>query len=301
MEIIDVGPRDGLQNEKTVVETADKIAFIELLVQAGIRRIEAVSFVRADRVPQMADAEAVMEGVPRDKGVSYIGLVMNDRGLTRAFETKVDEVNFVLVATDTFSMRNQGTTVDEGVRQLAPMVLRAKDAGVRVTLTIGASFGCPFEGVVTTSQVMRLVTFGDGLGVDEIALADTIGVGTPADVKRLVSAARNETNRPLRLHLHNTRNTGYANAYAGWELGVEALDAATGGIGGCPFAPNATGNIGTEDLYYLLQRAGAPIALEYDTLIEASRFITDRLHTQAPALLSRAGWFPPIPQPDTSS
>ena len=292
MEIVEVGPRDGLQNEKKVLSTSEKVAYIELLIRAGLKRIEAVSFARADKVPQMADAEGVMEAVPREEGISYIGLVMNDRGLTRAIATGVDEANFVIVTTDTFSQRNQGASVDEALVQLAPMVARAQKAGLKTTVTIAASFGCPFEGEVTTEQVMRVVEAAHRLNVDEIALGDTIGVGTPSDVRRLVEASRSITDKKLRLHLHNTRNTGYANAITGYEMGVDALDSAAGGIGGCPFAPNATGNIGTEDLYYLLARSGVELGIDFEKLVEASLFVTDRLEISAPAQLSRAGLFP---------
>ena len=292
MEIVEVGPRDGLQNEKLTLSTRNKVAFIEFLVSAGLRRIEAVSFARPDRVPQMADAEGVMAAVPRLDDVSYIGLVMNDRGLTRAIAAGVDEVNVVVVATDTFSMRNQGSTVEESLEALQPMVARTRAGGLKISVTIGASFGCPFEGEVSTGQVMRIVRFAQHAGVDEIALADTIGVGTPQDVRRLVSAAKQESDRPLRLHLHNTRNTGYANAITGFEVGVSAMDSASGGIGGCPFAPNATGNIATEDLYYLLKRSGVDLDLDFARLVEASEFVTEKLGIATPALLGRAGWFP---------
>jgi len=292
MKIVEVGPRDGLQNEKEVVATPDKIAYINQLVVAGHTRIEAVSFVRADRVPQMADAEAVMAGVPRSDAVSYIGLVMNERGLTRAIDCQVDEVNIVVVATETFSQRNQNMTIAEALTGLGSMVDRAKDAGVVVSVTVGASFGCPFEGEVPTARVADIVRQAAALGVDEIALADSIGVGTPMDVRRLVSAAQDVTDLPLRLHLHNTRNTGYANAFAGAELGVSALDASSGGIGGCPFAPSATGNIATEDLNYLLERSGTSLGLDFAMLTETASFIAGKLKIQTPALLGRAGWFP---------
>ncbi len=295
MEIVEVGPRDGLQNEKKVLSTSEKVAYIELLLRAGLKRIEAVSFARADKVPQMADAEGVMDAVPRLDGVSYIGLVMNDRGLTRAIATGVDEANFVVVTPDTFSKRNQGTSVDEALAQLEPMVMRAQENGIKTTVTIAASFGCPFEGEVSTAQVMRIVEASHALNVDEIALGDTIGVGTPSDVRRLVEATRSITDKKLRLHLHNTRNTGYANAITGYDMGVEALDSAAGGIGGCPFAPNATGNIGTEDLFYLLSRSGVSLGIDFERLVEASLFITDRLEISAPAQLSRAGLFPSAP------
>jgi hydroxymethylglutaryl-CoA lyase len=292
MIIVEVGPRDGLQNEKQIISTEDKLTYIELLIGAGHKRIEAVSFARPDRVPQMGDAEAVMAGVPRVDGVSYIGLVMNERGLDRAFATKVDEANIVIVATETFSQRNQNQTIKESLTNLEGMVKRAKAEGIKVTTTIGASFGCPFEGEVSTSQVASIAKAATEMGVDEIAIADTIGVGTPKDVRRLVGGVKEVTSLPLRLHLHNTRNTGYANAFAGYEMGVLALDASSGGIGGCPFAPAATGNIASEDLTYLLERSGIDTGLNFDRLTEAAQYITEKLAIVTPALLGRAGWFP---------
>ena len=298
MNIIEVGPRDGLQNEQRILTIEEKITYIELLVDAGVTRMEAVSFARPDRVPQMADAESVMAGVPRRDSVSYIGLVMNQRGLDRAIASGVDEANLIVVATETFSQRNQGMSIGETLRGTKVMVERAKDAGLSVSVTVGAAFGCPFEGEVSTQRVMEIVTAVDALGVDEIALADTIGVGTPVDVRRLVGAAKEITERPLRLHLHNTRNTGYANAFAALEAGVSSLDASSGGIGGCPFAPNATGNIATEDLAYLMERSGAPVGIDFDRLLVASDFVTTTLGIATPALLGRAGWFPAAEYPD---
>ena len=292
MNIIEVGPRDGLQNEQRILTSEEKITYIELLVAAGISRLEAVSFARPDRVPQMADAEAVMAGVPRRDSVSYIGLVMNERGLDRAIASGLNEVNLVVVATETFSQRNQGMSVADSLRGTERMVERAKAAGLAVSVTIGASFGCPFEGEVSTQQVMDIVKRVDTLGIDEIAFGDTIGVGTPMDVRRLIGAAKEITRKPLRLHLHNTRNTGYANAFAALEAGASSLDASSGGIGGCPFAPNATGNIATEDLTYLLERSGTSTGLDFDRLLAASDFVTDKLGIATPALLGRAGWFP---------
>lgn len=298
MKIIEVGPRDGLQNEQRILSSEEKITYIELLVDAGIQRLEAVSFARPDRVPQMADAEAVMAGVPRRDSVSYIGLVMNERGLDRAIASGVDEANLVVVATETFSQRNQGMSVHESLRGTEKMVERARAGGLSVSVTVGASFGCPFEGEVSTQQVMDIVAVVDQLGVDEIALADTIGVGTPVDVRRLVGATKEITHKPLRLHLHNTRNTGYANAFAALEAGVDSLDSSSGGIGGCPFAPNATGNIATEDLAYLLERSGTSLGLDFDRLLVASDFVTAKLGIATPALLGRAGWFPASHYPD---
>jgi hydroxymethylglutaryl-CoA lyase len=249
----------------------------------------------------MADAEAVMAGVPRRDAVSYIGLVMNERGLNRAIASGVNEANIVVVATETFSQRNQGMSVKGALDGLDAMTERASRAGLAVSVTIGAAFGCPFEGEVPTRQVADIVRVVSHLNVDEIALADTIGVGTPADVKRLVTMTMEITDRPVRLHLHNTRNTGYANAFAALELGVSALDSSSGGIGGCPFAPSATGNIATEDLHYLLERSGSTTGLAFDRLIEASNFITGKLGIPTPALLGRAGWFPASDYPDSLS
>lgn len=292
VEIVEVGPRDGLQNESALVPTAAKIAYIEALVAAGARRIEATSFVHPKRVPQMADAEAVMAGVPRSEGVRYIGLVLNERGLDRALAAGVDEVNVVLVASETFSRRNQGMTVAEAVRSFAAVSTRARDAGLGVTATIGASFGCPFEGEVPTSAVAAIVRSCVDAGADEIALADTIGVGVPADVVRLIDASRQATDLPLRFHFHNTRNTGYANALAAVEHGAAALDASAGGIGGCPFAPAATGNIATEDLTYALRRSGIASGLTLSGVVDAAALIERELGSQLPALLGRAGDFP---------
>ncbi|WP_035855050.1 hydroxymethylglutaryl-CoA lyase [Cryptosporangium arvum] len=298
VEIVEVGPRDGLQNESALVPTAAKIAYIEALIAAGARRIEATSFVHPKRVPQMADAEAVMAGVPRPPGVRYIGLVLNERGLDRALAAGVDEVNVVLVASETFSHRNQGMSVAEAVRSFAAVSGRARAAGLGVTATIGASFGCPFEGEVAPATVAGLVRDCADAGADEIALADTIGVGVPADVVRLVEAARDVTRLPLRFHFHNTRNTGYANALTAVEQGAAALDASAGGIGGCPFAPNATGNIATEDLTYALRRSGIASGLTLSGVVGAAALIENELGTQVPALLGRAGDFPGALSPE---
>ncbi|WP_239083793.1 hydroxymethylglutaryl-CoA lyase [Asanoa ishikariensis] len=292
VEIVEVGPRDGLQNERTLVSTAAKIAYIEALVAAGARRIEATSFVHPKRVPQMADAEEVMAGVPRGDGVRYIGLVVNERGLDRALAAGVDEVNVVVVATETFSQRNQGMSVLEGVRSFGVISARARSAGLRVTATVGASFGCPFEGEVDPAAVGALVRSCASAGADEIALADTIGVGVPGDVARLVSEVRAVTDLPLRFHFHNTRNTGYANALTAVALGASALDSSTGGIGGCPFAPAATGNIATEDLAYALRRSGIATGLDLAALVSAATLIGGELGIVLPALLGRAGDFP---------
>ncbi|MDN3495100.1 hydroxymethylglutaryl-CoA lyase [Planococcus sp. APC 4015] len=294
MEIIEVGPRDGLQNEQVVLDVDTRARYIEMIVAAGARRIEAVSFARPDRVPQMAGAEELMRVVPRIEGVSYIGLVMNPRGTDRAIESRVDEGNIVVVATDTFSRRNQGRTLAETLHALPPMIDALRAAGIRTTVTIGAAFGCPFEGEVAVERVAEIAERVSTLGLDELALADTIGVAVPRDIRARVNAVRAVSDLPLRLHLHNTRNTGYANALAALELGVDALDASTGGIGGCPFAPAATGNIATEDLLYLAERSGYESSLDIDGVIAATAFVTGELGIRAEAMLGRAGVFPPV-------
>ncbi len=297
IEIVEVGPRDGLQNEAEILDPATRVAFVEQLVASGIRRVETVSFVHPGRVPQMAGAEAVMAGVPRtaDDGssVSHIGLVLNERGLDRAIAADVDEVNLVVITTEEFSRRNQGAGIADVVAATRRMLVRARQAGLRTTVTVSAAFGCPFEGEVTTDDVLRVVDPVLEAEPDELALADTIGVGVPADVRRLVDAVRERSDVALRAHFHNTRNTGYANAVAAAESGVAALDASSGGFGGCPFAPAATGNIATEDLVYALSRSGFATGLDVEALTAPAAWITERLgEDEAPALLGRAGTFP---------
>jgi hydroxymethylglutaryl-CoA lyase len=293
VELIEVAPRDGLQNESTLLDTATKVALIERAIAAGARRIEATSFVHPKLVPAMADAEDVMAAVPRRDDVSYIGLVLNRRGLDRALAAGVDEINAVVVASDTFNRRNQGVSTDESLAAWAGMAAAAHEAGVRASLTIAAAFGCPFEGEVDPDHVLRIAERALASGPDELALADTIGVGVPRQVRTLVGGVRElDTEVPLRLHLHNTRNTGYANALAGIEAGVAALDASLGGIGGCPFAPNATGNIATEDLVYLLERSGVATELDLDRLNVEAAWLGEQLGTTVPGQLSRAGTFP---------
>src|SRR4051794_17545554 len=290
--IVEVGPRDGLQNEAVVLDAATRVRYVEALVAAGHRRIEAVSFVNPRRVPQMADAEAVMAAVPRPDGVRYAGLVLNRRGLDRALDAGVDEVNVVVVATDTFSQRNQGTTTEEGIAVAVDVVEAAAAAGLHTTVTVAAAFGCPFEGEVPVERVVDVARrcAVDGLG--ELALADTIGVAVPADVTRRLAAVAEVNPAPLRVHLHNTRNTGYANAVAAVAAGVSALDASSGGIGGCPFAPAATGNIATEDLVYLLERSGIETGLALPDLVGVAGLVGELLGSPTPSLLPKAGGFP---------
>ena len=297
VQVVEVGPRDGLQNEARALDVGTRVELVRRLVEAGVRRLETVSFVHPGRVPQMAGAEEVMAAVPRStpdgSAVSHIGLVLNERGLDRALAARVDEVNLVTSATDTFSRRNSGAGLDDVLAATVRMLDRARAAGVRASVTVSTAFGCPFEGEVTTEQVLRVVRAVLAAGPVEVALADTIGVGVPADVRRLVRAVRAESDVPLRAHFHNTRNTGYANALAAVEEGVVALDASVGGFGGCPFAPAATGNIATEDLVYALGRSGVDTGLRVEPLLGPASFVTQALGArEAPALLGRAGDWP---------
>ncbi|WP_395103740.1 hydroxymethylglutaryl-CoA lyase [Actinomadura sp. SCN-SB] len=293
--VLEVGPRDGLQNEERALSPEDRIAFITRCVEAGVRRIEAVSFVNPKRVPQMAGAEEVMAGVPRRDGVSYSGLVLNRRGLDRALEAGVDEVNVVVVATDTFCVRNQGRTTAEMLDAWDEIAAAAADAGVPAGMTIGASFGCPFEGETPPERVAEIARRAHAAGAFEIALADTIGVGVPAQVRDLTRRVREAApGTPLRFHFHNTRNTGYANALAAVDEGVTVLDASTGGFGGCPFAPAATGNIATEDLLYALHRSGVDTGIEMEAVAATGAWLGDLLGVPVPGLLGRAGPFVPL-------
>jgi hydroxymethylglutaryl-CoA lyase len=302
VEIVEVGPRDGLQNEATVLPTETKVELIRRAITAGVRRIEAVSFVHPRLVPQMADAEAVMDavrdpqfldGVAHRGDVRFIGLVLNPRGLDRALAAGVDEVNVVVAASDGFARRNQTADRDELVRTAATIAEAARAAGVASSVVVSTAFGCPFDGEVAEQSVLDVVCALLDAGYREVAVADTIGVGVPAQVRDLIGAIRAlDPQVRVRAHFHNTRNTGYANALAAVEAGADVLDASIGGIGGCPFAPAATGNIATEDLQYLLQRSGYETGLDLEGLAATGIWVAERLGRQAPALLGRAGAFP---------
>lgn len=298
--IVEVGPRDGLQNEKAILEPAVRAELVHRLEASGARRIEAVSFVHPKYVPQMAGAEEVMAALPHTAGRSRIGLVLNGKGYDRALGTAVDEVNVAMSATDGFGLKNQGLSVDQQVQMLADIIAgRANAAGApgatpSLSATLSCVWGCPFDGEVSAEQVSDLVGRFAELGVAEIALADTIGAGDPWAVTKKVEAARAAApDAVLRLHFHDTRNTGLANAFAGIEAGVSVLDASVGGIGGCPFAPGATGNIATEDLVYMLERAGYSTGHDLDALINTARWIGEKIGRPAPSALSRAGGWPP--------
>ncbi|WP_439469305.1 hydroxymethylglutaryl-CoA lyase [Blastomonas fulva] len=296
IQIVEVGPRDGLQNEPDIVSTADKLAMVGAMIDAGVRRLEVASFVHPQRVPQMADAEAVIAGLPDRDDVSYIGLTLNKRGVLRALATReggrrgVDEIGCVIVATDTFGQKNQGQTVAEGIAEASEMIRVAKAEGLVAQVTISAAFGCPFEGDVPPQRIVDIAKAVLEAGPAEIALADTIGVGVPAQVTDLYGRLREFVPADVRLraHFHNTRGTGIANAWAAIQAGVTTLDASLGGLGGCPFAPKATGNIATEDLIYLAQQSGIEHGMDLDAVIAANRCMAEVLGRELPSLVARA-------------
>lgn len=293
IEIVEVGPRDGLQNEKTLLETGEKLELIHRLEAAGARRMEVVSFVNPRRVPQMAGAEEIMAALPHKEGRSRIGLVLNLRGWERCLDAGCDEANVVVCASDGFGIRNQGAPVDEQITTMAGIMGVRRPQDPPVSVTISVAFGCPFEGEVPEARVVEIVKAAAKAKVAEIALADTIGMADPWMVRRRVELAREAAGDiPLRLHFHDTRNTGLANAFAGVEAGIDVLDASVGGLGGCPFAPNATGNIGTEDLVYMLERAGFETGYDLDQLIEIGAWAAGLLGKRPSSALSRAGGFP---------
>ncbi|MBI5087720.1 MAG: hydroxymethylglutaryl-CoA lyase [Actinobacteria bacterium] len=290
VEIVEVGPRDGLQDEQQPVSTADKIAFVEASARAGIRRVEVASFVNPRRVPQMADAEAVIAGLD-GTGVDAIGLVLNERGLDRALATGIREINTVVIVTDTFSRENQGMSTADAISMWQVVSSRARRAGIRAGVTLSAAFGCPFEGRVKAAHV-RAVAEMVAEGADEISLADTIGSAVPTQTEDLVSLVAAATGKPIRVHLHNSRSSGLANAVGALLGGATALDASTGGIGGCPFAPAATGNIATEDLVAMLDGMGVATGIDLEILLETVADVERMIGYTAPGMLGKAGIFP---------
>lgn len=294
IEIVEVGPRDGLQNEKLSLSVEEKLDLIRQLEAAGARRMEVVSFVNPNRVPQMAGAEEIMAALEPDLKHSRIGLVLNMRGWERCVAAQCDEANVVVCATDGFGTRNQGSTTSQQIDALAGIVERqAVEGGPPITATLSVAFGCPFDGEVSEDQVVAIIRDIALLGVPEIAIADTIGVADPWTVRKRIEAVHAAApDARVRMHFHDTRNTGLANAFASVEAGVDVLDASVGGLGGCPFAPNATGNIGTEDLVYMLERAGFETGYDLGALIEVGRTISERLGKAPASSLARAGGFP---------
>src|SRR3954451_3623436 len=286
ISVCDVGPRDGLQNDEVTLEPAVRAELCTRIAAAGVKRVEAASFVHPKLVPQMAGAEEVFAHLPSN-GVAYGSLVLNRKGLDRALETSTQEIHVAYPVTDTFAARNQNTTVEEAART-AEEIIGATD--LKVTATISVAFGCPFEGHVDPGLVIEHAHRMAAAGADEVILADTIGVGVPRQVRELVPRAL-EGGKPVGLHMHNTRNTGYANAIAGLEHGATIFDASLGGLGGCPFAPRATGNIATEDLIYLLENEGVETGIDLDALIGVAEWLAGVLGRDLPGLVQRAGNF----------
>jgi len=291
--LCDVGPRDGLQNESTNLEPAVRAELVNRLAAAGVPRIEAVSFVNPKRVPQMAGAEEVVAAIEREPGVVYAGLALNERGYERLLASGLDEVHYAFAATETFNQRNSNASVEESLQAAERIVQRAHVDGIRATVTIGASFGCPFEGAVDPGHVLELAARLVTGGADELVFADTIGVGVPHQARTLVAEGM-KLGVPVGVHLHNTRNTGFANALAALEAGAAVFDASAGGIGGCPFAPKATGNIATEDLVYLLAGEGVETGIDLDALIRVAEWLEGVLGRQLPGQVYRAGAFAPV-------
>ncbi len=294
IEFVEVGPRDGLQNEKVLISTADKLALIEHAIDAGARRIEVSSFVNPRRVPQMADAEAVCAQLPQRDDTTFIGLVMNLRGAERAIATgRIDQLGAVAVSTDTFAMANQGQSSDESVNTAKAIIALARAEGRTAQCTVAASFGCPFEGEVAESRVVEMAIALAEAGPVEIALADTIGVANPAHVARLVQRVREVIDPlPVRVHFHNTRNTGLANVWAAVLAGATVVDASLGGLGGCPFAPGAAGNVPSEDVVYMLERAGIETGMDLEKLIEASNWLSGVMGRKLPGMVAQSPTFP---------
>ena len=291
MIVCDVGPRDGLQNEAKTLEPRVRADLCDRLAAAGVKKMEAASFVNPKLVPQMAGAEDVMSALRRRTGVVYAGLVLNEKGYERAVNAGVDEVHYAFAATDEFGRRNQNATTAEGLKTALALVARARGDRMPITVTISVAFGCPFEGPVPPERVLSIVEHLMAVPADEVCLADTIGVAVPTQVHELVRRAR-ALGASVGAHFHNTRNTGYANAVAAVEEGVVSLDASVGGAGGCPFAPNATGNIATEDLAYLLRGLGIETGIDLEVLSETSRWLGGQLGKKMPGMLAQAGDYP---------
>ena len=291
--LCDVGPRDGLQNAEPALTAEIRAEYVNRLAATGLQRIEAVSFVNPKRVPQMAGAEEVMELVERKPGVADAGLVLNERGYDRALACGVDLVQYVVPLSETFAEKNQGTTVEAAAQLGIELAARAKADDVGYAVTLSVAFGCPYDGKIESSRVLAAAEHLAAGGVEEIMLADTIGVGVPTQVCELVTETLG-LGLTVGVHFHNTRNTGYANAVAAVESGATIVDASTGGLGGCPFTPNATGNIATEDLVYLLEGMGIETGVSLEALFEVSRWLSEQLGVDLPGLTYKAGGFAPI-------
>ncbi|AJA08157.1 hydroxymethylglutaryl-CoA lyase [Sphingopyxis fribergensis] len=292
--MVEVGPRDGLQNETRIVSTADKLALIHRAIDFGVRRIEVTSFVNPKKVPQLADAEDLVAMLPDRGDVTYIGLVLNRRGAERALATgRIDELGAVCVTSDSFGIRNQGQNSDESLAAAMEIVALAKAAGRGGQITIATAFGCPFEGEIAIDRVVEMAKRAADASPREIALADTIGVGVPARVSEMVGRVREAVgDLPVRVHFHNTRGTGIANVWAAVNEGAATVDASLGGLGGCPFAPGAAGNVATEDVIYMLEKSGVETGIALPQVVEAAGWLAGVMGRALPAMVSKAPAFP---------
>ena len=293
ISILEVGPRDGLQSEPEILPTEVKKEFITRTINAGIKQIEVTSFVHRKKVPQMADAEKLVESLPENDDVTYIGLIMNQRGFERARDCGIDEVGMVIVSTDTYNMKNQNVVTQESIDNWLSIAAEAKSAGIRTSVVIACSFGCPYEGEIDPEHIASIAEQVLEGKPDVLGLADSVGVAVPSQIKRTFSLVKElAPSIPLRTHLHNTRNTGLANAAAAVEAGVSIIDASTGGIGGCPFAPRATGNIPTDDLLYMLDRSGIETGVDLRQVVKTTDWLEEQLGRAVPAMVPKAGIFP---------
>ena len=293
VELVEVGPRDGLQNESATVSTADKLRLIRRAIDYGVRRIEVTSFVNPKKVPQLADAEELAAMLPEGDDMTYVGLVLNRRGAERALATgRIDELGAVCVTSDSFGIRNQGQSSDESLAAAMEIVALAKEAGRSGQITIATAFGCPFEGRIAIDRVVEMAKRAADAGPREIALADTIGVGVPAQVSEMVGRVRDAVgDLPVRVHFHNTRGTGIANVWAAVIAGAATVDASLGGLGGCPFAPGAAGNVATEDVIYLLENSGIQTGVALPQVVEAAGWLAGVMGRPLPAMVSKAPAF----------
>ena len=293
ISILEVGPRDGLQSEPEILPTEVKKEFITRTIDAGIKQIEVTSFVHPKKVPQMADAEKLVESLPENDDVTYIGLIMNQRGFERARDCGIDEVGMVIVSTDTYNMKNQNVVTQESIDNWLSIAAEAKSAGIRTSVVIACSFGCPYEGEIDPEHIAAIAEQVLKGKPDVLGLADSVGVAVPSQIKKTFSLIKElAPSIPLRTHLHNTRNTGLANAAAAVEAGVSIIDASTGGIGGCPFAPRATGNIPTDDLLYMLDRSGVETGVDLRQVVKTTDWLEEQLGRSVPAMVPKAGIFP---------
>ena len=293
ISILEVGPRDGLQSEPEILPTEVKKEFITRTIDAGIKQIEVTSFVHPKKVPQMADAEKLVESLPENDDVTYIGLIMNQRGFERARDCGIDEVGMVIVSTDTYNMKNQNVVTQESIDNWLSIAAEAKSAGIRTSVVIACSFGCPYEGEIDPEHIASIAEQILEGKPDVLGLADSVGVAVPSQIKKTFSLIKElAPSIPLRTHLHNTRNTGLANAAAAVEAGVSIIDASTGGIGGCPFAPRATGNIPTDDLLYMLDRSGIETGVDLRQVVKTTDWLEEQLGRAVPAMVPKAGIFP---------